>query len=163
MKKVVFVVLMFLVLSGCSGKQVFETVSDVEWMPVIAQARQLNLALPKDAAVYTVMGDEENKLYLCDGYTVAVQRMESGDLDRTVRQVTGFCAERISMIETKQEDVTRYDFAWSAVGESGDQIGRGALLDDGQYHYCVSVMGSAEKSGVLQEQWQSLLLSVNID
>ena len=163
MKKLIIAAVLLVTLCGCSAEQVFETISDVEIAPVIAQTRKVEIELPEDTAIYTMIADEENRMYLCGDYTVAVQTMGSGDLDRSLQMLTGFNRSALTVLETRQEDVQRYDFAWSTVSEAGEQISRGAILDDGQYHYAVTVMADSDKAAQLHDQMQKILDSVNID
>ena len=48
MKKFVLLVMIALLLSGCSGKQTFETVDDELVQPAVAQQRQILLQLPEE-------------------------------------------------------------------------------------------------------------------
>ncbi len=151
-----------LLLTGCGAQQTFETVDDVQAAPAMAQMRQVTIALPNDAVLPTVENDTTGKLYLCDGYAVAVQTMEAGDLDSTLRQLTGFDRERLTLMQTEQSGVKRYDCVWTAVGEGGDHVCRGVILDDGDYHYTVTVMAEFSVAGDLTETWQTLLDSVSL-
>ncbi len=161
MKKLLAVLALGLLLAGCSGQQVLETVLDV-YEPAVAQSRQLELTLPQEAALATIGGADTGKLYLCDGYCVTVQTMHAGDLDNTLRQATGFSKEYLTLMETQVKDVTRYDCAWTTLGEEGDQTCRGVILDDGCYHYVITVMADAEKAGDLAETWKQILNSATL-
>lgn len=160
MRKLI-VLLLLLALCGCSGNQVLETVTDTDLAPVMAQVRELEVTLPEEAAAYT-SGGGSDKVYFCDGYTVVIQTMDGGDLNRTLRQVSGFEKEALSVMETRQQDHMRYDLAWSAAGEEGEQVCRAAVLDDGYYHYAVTVMADYEQAGMLQESWGKVLDSVKL-
>jgi VCBS repeat-containing protein len=65
-------------------------------------------------------------------------------------------------MHTKQAETDRYESVWSAVGEGEDQVGRLVILDDGNYHYAVTVMAPAETAGELTKTWQKLLNSAVI-
>ena len=56
--------------------------------------------------------------------------------------------------------MTQYEYVWSTPGEAEDQICRGIILDDGFYHYAVTVMADYSQAGELQETWQSVFESV---
>ncbi len=161
MKKIIAVLALGLLLTGCGGQQTLETVLDTYETPA-AQARQVELLLPEDAALATIGGADTGRLYLCDGYSVTVQTMGAGDLDRTLRQATGFAKEQLTVMETHVGDITRYDCVWSALGEEGEQTCRGVILDDGCYHYVVTVMADAQKAGELTETWNEILRSVTL-
>lgn len=162
MKKCWVILLMALLLSGCAAQETFETLSDDYDISAMAQMQQLQLTLPEDAAVTTMENDETGKIYLCDGYSVAVQTMQAGDLNKTLRQVTGFSKEQLTVMQTRKDGITRYECVWSAAGEGGDQVCRAAILDDGSYHYAVTVMAEQAAAGQQTKTWQSILDSITL-
>lgn len=162
MKKWYVLILTAVLLSGCGTQPTFETVDDDQSLLVSATVRQISLTLPQGAAK-PVMESSGSSLYMCDGYTVAVETLSGGDLNRTVQQITGYALERVQHIQTKTAAATRYDLVWSTAGEGGDQIARAVILDDGFNHYTVSVMAEAGLAGELQDTWQKLLSSVKLD
>ena len=145
------------------SEETFETVNDVMDQPVMAPAGQIALELPESASAQTALGAEENRLYFCDGYTVTVQTMERGDLKRTAKSLCGFDTAELKIVETSDGDIKRWDWVWTAAGEGGDAIGRAAVIDDGKYHYCVTVMADAQKAGEMEDQWAKLFRSFRID
>lgn len=161
-KKLCVVLILAAFLTGCGAKETFETVLDGNDVPAMAQMQQLELKLPEEAAVPSMENPDTGKLYLCDGYTLTVQTMDAGDLNRTLRQLTGYESSQLTLLQTKQGDANRYEFVWSAAGESGDQIGRAVVLDDGSYHYSVSVMAPADDSGSHADTWQEIFDSVKL-
>lgn len=162
MKKCWLVLVMAVFLSGCGSEDTFETISDAYNTPVISQAQQLAITLPKEVAVPTMESTDGGKIYLCDGYTMTVQTLAGGDLDRTLREITGFGREQLTVMETQMDGVDRYACVWSAAGEGGDQVGRGVILDDGSFHYAVTVMAASSSAGDLTEVWQGILDSVKL-
>ncbi|MBR7123109.1 MAG: hypothetical protein IKC95_06630 [Oscillospiraceae bacterium] len=163
MKKILYVLVCAAMLTGCGVQDVMETVTDDNVTPVMAQIQQVQVTLPDDAAVATLESADAGKLYLCDGYVVTVQTMEAGDLDRTLRQCTGFSREHLTVMETVKSEIKRYDCVWSAAGEGGDQVARAAILDDGSYHYVVTVMAGFESAGELAKTWQEILDSIALN
>ena len=159
MKKACFLLVFVLFLTGCQASPTFETVQDV-YGPSQSAPRQIALDLPED--VQTVAGDS-GKLYLCEGYDITVQTLSSGDLDRTVQQLTGYATDALTVMQTAVSGVDRYECVWTAAGENGDAVGRAVVLDDGQYHYCVTVMTQADGTGELSGAWQELLGSVRLN
>ncbi len=157
MKKLCIVWLMSLMLCGCAAAPTFESVEDVYAKDPVPDPRQVVLEVPEGAQV--IQGDT-GRLYLCDGYEIAVQVLSAGDLDSTMRSITGFGKEALTVVETAVSELSRYECAWSAAGEGGAEVARAAVLDDGMYHYCVTVMASAQDVGDLAEQWQEILDSV---
>ena len=160
MKKWFLYVLAAVLLCGCGAQPVFETVDDDDSLFVSATVRQIQLTLPREAAKPAMQTDTGDSLYLCDGYTLQVQTFSGGDMDRTLRQLTGYCTDQLQPIRTKTAEATRYDLTWISAGEGGDQVGRAVVLDDGLNHSTVSVMAEAAKAGRLQKTWQSLMNSV---
>lgn len=162
MKKCWIMLALALLLPGCGTQETMETVSDVYDAPVMAQVQQVELTLPEGAAVPSMENPEAGRIYLCDGYTLTVQTGEAGDLDKTLRQVTGYKKEQLTLMETQRGGVTRYECAWSAAGEGGDQVCRAVILDDGSYHYAVTAMTDSAKAGELTAVWQGILDSVRL-
>lgn len=151
-----------LVLSGCGVQETYETVKDTLMQPEQGLAKQVVLALPEDASVPAMQSDVSGSLYLCDGYFVTVQTLESGDLQSTIKDATGFDRNLLPIIETVQGDVYRYECVWTAAGETEEQIGRLAVLDDGSYHYVVTAMADASKAGQLTTKWNQLFSSLTL-
>lgn len=162
MKKVCVVLLLMFVLTGCSAKPAYETLGNVWDDPVSAPQLSLQLELPEEAALMAMDTDKNEKIYLCNGYTLTVQTVPSGDINRTLQQTTGFTKDQLTVMKTQQENAARYMCAWSSAGEGGQQVGRAAILDDGSYHYVVCVMADAEDAGILTSDWQEILNSVSL-
>ena len=148
-------------LSGCGQQTVWETVND-PWIEVEAACREVEVQLPPEAALPVLQNPEEGELYICDGYTLMVQTFNGGDLEATIQKLTGFSKKELACIQSQKGAIKRYLCAWSAVGEEGDQVARAVILDDGSYHYTVSVMADSTDVGALAQKWQSLLNSVNL-
>ena len=163
MKKACILLIIALLLGGCATQPVFETVSDQVDAPAMVQMRQLVVALPKEATAPILQSEESGKMYLCDGYSLSIQTMEAGDLDATMRSLTGFAREQLTVMETAKHGVRRYDCVWSAAGEGGDQVARAVILDDGSYHYAVTVMADFASAGDLAATWKSILDTVTLE
>lgn len=143
MKRILLVLLMSLLLAGCAEAELEETVADV-WKEAVTVAapRETRLELPGEA-VACAMESDTGRLYFGDGYEVMVQTLSSGDLDATIRALTGFDREDITVLQS-QSDPKRWEFAWASAGEGGERLGRGVVLDDGNYHYCLTVLQDAD-------------------
>ena len=158
MKRWLCCLLPVLMLCGCGAEETLETVAD-EWMvPAMAQPREVTLRLPEDLTM-PVLEEADRKMYLGEDYEILVETMASGDLDATLRSLTGYTADRLTVIRTQQNDADRYDFVWTAAGEQGERLGRGAILDDGNYHYCLSVLRDADEKIVV---WQDVIESFSL-
>lgn len=162
MKKTFIACLVILLLAGCSRPKDFETLADNYIEPYQEEAWQILLKYPPEAATAVLESEDAGKLYLCDGYTLTVQTLESGDLNRTLKEVTGFTKDALMVIGTVQNSLKRYDCAWTAASEGEEQICRAAILDDGNYHYVISVMADYGRVGALQEVWQGIFDSFTI-
>ena len=162
MKKLACLLMVLLLVTGCGAKETLETVSDE--IPEIspAMAREILLTLPLEAAV-PASETENGEIYLCDGFEIALQTLPAGDLNATVQSISGFAREDLTIIESNRADYTRYDMVWSCAGENSHRIGKAAVLDDGNYHYVLSVLADedrvAEYAGIWQEMLDSYSLS----
>lgn len=162
MKIFLCMILALVLLTGCQQPKDFETMSDSFAQPDVPQPKEVFLNLPEDAAKAVLEDPGAGTLYLCDDYSVAVQTLPAGNLDATLREVTGYGREKIQLWEKKEGDNSRYVCVWTAAGEGGDQMGKTTILDDGDYHYVLSLMTAAENAGELTETWQQLMDSFNI-
>ena len=126
----------------------------------MAQMQQLEVALPKEATAPTLQSEDAGALYLCDGYSLSIQTMAAGDLDATLCSLSGFSKDQLTVMATEKHGVRRYDCVWSAAGEGGDQVARSVILDDGNYHYAVTVMADFASAGDLADTWKGILDSV---
>ena len=157
-KKWGFVCLLVIFLTGCGAEETLETVND-EWVvPVMAQPRQISVRLP-DNAVAPVLEQEGRQLYMAEGYEIMVETLAAGDLDATIRSLSGYGKEQLTVLETRQENADRYEFVWTTAGEKGDRLGRAVILDDGDYHYCMSVL---RDTGDTQIVWRDVFSSFSL-
>lgn len=161
MKRILIVGLLCLSLTGCGSRETFETLGDVQAQRVSAPMQQVILTLP-DGSVQAVESPEDGRIYLFDNYCVTVQTMQAGDLNSTLQALTGFSREDLTVMQTCREDMKCYRFVWSAAGEGQDQVGRALVLDDGSYHYAVTVMADEADAGDLAETWGLILDSFRV-
>ena len=162
MKKIATALLLALLLSGCGAKETLETVADdIPLQPVLAQPAQISVRLP-DNAVSPVLESDTQQLYFCEDYEIAIETRSSGDLSGTITALTGFAPEQLTVMHTSPEGVDRYEFVWAAAGEDGDRLGRGVVLDDGSYHYCMSVLRDAENPKKSQVVWSDVFSSFTL-
>ncbi len=160
MKKWLVIALCFC-LWGCSAQE-YETMSDSYTPLELPRQAQVVLSLSQEAVDAMYM-EETLRISFCDGYWVTQQTCLSGDLDSTLRSVTGYSREKLNLITQTQAGCTRYDFVWSCAGEGGMELCRGSILDDGTYHYVVTAMAPEEKAGALSQTWNDLFGSFSID
>ncbi len=152
MKKFVWMVLLAALLTGCTAEETLETVSD-EWLvPAMAQPREISVRLP-DNVVAPVLEQEGRQLYMGQDYEIMLETLAAGDLNATILALSGYEKDQLTVLETQQEGVDRYDFVWTTAGEKGDRLGRAVILDDGTYHYCMSALRDA---GDTQIVWRDV-------
>ncbi len=163
MKKCWVVLLVLLLLTGCGQPKAYETVMDSGIQEIVPEKLEIVVNLPSNASQTVMTMDSGEKLYFCDNYTMCLQTVEAGDLQKTVLSVCGFYPDQLPVMETVQSGDKRYDFVWTSVGENGDQVGRCAIIDDGSYHYIVSTMADASETGDLtQGAWREIYNSFRI-
>ena len=161
MKKWWVIALLALLLTGCGSEEVMETVAD-EWVvPVMAQPLQITVDLPGEAAM-PVSESDSGRLYLCQDYEIALQTLSSGDLDATLQSVTGYGKEDLTILETLRSGLPCYEFTWTCAGETGDRIGQGILMDDGNYHYVMTALWDADKTESMQVVWSEVFSSFGL-
>ena len=162
MKKWIMLVLLALLLQGCAAQEVFETVEDAYQPGVLPAAAQISLHLPDEQALMALENENREVLYLYEDYTVSIQTMQSGNIAQTLREVTGYAVEELTLLQTMADGCRRYQCVWTSAGETGNQIGRLCVLDDGVYHYVVAVMGHEAVAGEMTGVWQDMLDSFDI-
>ena len=159
-RKGLCLMLVCMLLGGCGAEETMETVAD-EWVePVIVPAREIRVSLPEELAPVTE--DTTGSLYIASNYEIHIQTMSGGDLDETIRSISGHEREDLTVIETEPHGVHRYDLVWTAVGEGGDRIGRAVIVDDGEYHYTMTVLRDAGSVETDQIVWRTVFESFTL-
>lgn len=162
MKKCWMILGLALLLSGCGSQPTFETVADVYDQPVSAVPQQILLDLPTSAQVPTLQSEDAGTIYFCDDLNVSVQTLEGGDLDRTLQTATGYSKDSLCVMQSYAPEGKCYECAFITAGEGQLQVGRTRIIDDGSYHYVVTILVPEEKAGQLQEQVQPVLDSFRV-
>ena len=160
MKKVCLI-LAALLLCGCTSRETFETISDEIVAPVMAQPGEISVRL-LDNAVAPVLDSEGQQIYISEQYEIAIETLSAGDVNATVQTLSGYSKDQLTVMETQREAVTRYEFVWVSTGERGDRLGRAVILDDGQYHYCLSVLRDAATAESCQVVWSDVFNSFTL-
>lgn len=155
LKKLVGFLLLAALLTGCAPEETLETVND-EWVvPVMAQPREISVRLPEDALA-PVLEQDGRQLYMGQDYEIMLETLDAGDLEATICSLSGYEKDQLTVLATRQGDADRYEFVWTTAGEKGDRLGRAVILDDGNYHYCMSVLRDA---GETQIVWRDVFSS----
>ena len=157
LKTLICLLILGLLLTGCSAP-VYETLGDVSHVSATQpKPGQTMLEFPAEAAILTASGSD--MLYTCGDYTMSLQTFVSGDLASTVRSLSGYDPAQLTVMETDCDGHVRYEWVWTSAGETGNVICRAAVLDDGNYHYCLCVQAEADKAGELSQAWNDLFRS----
>lgn len=150
MKRMMFLLVLMMCLSGCSRdeKPVMETVDDVIVEPVAADPKPMAVWLPDGAAKQTMAGAGE--CYTWGECELRLQTVDSGDIRATLEQLTGLSPDRLTVMEYQRDGLQLYQTVWSSTGEEGITLGRCMVADDGEYHYCLSLL-SPENADVAED------------
>lgn len=161
MKKLILPVLVALLLVGCGGEETMETVSDELVLPAMAQPEEILVNLPGETAM-PAMESDNGRMYLASDYEIYIQTLEAGDLEKTIQTLSGYEKDALTILETNRDGVSRYEFVWSCAGEHGDRIGRAVVLDDGNYHYTMTVLRDADTTETTQIVWNDVFHSFSL-
>lgn len=161
MKKKIIVGLLALLLTGCAAEETFETISDDLVQPVMAQPREVSVSLPGEVSM-PAMESDSGRMYLASDYEIYIQTLDRGDLNATIQTVSGYDKDALTVMQTSLNGVDRYEFVWTCAGENGDRIGRGVVLDDGDYHYVMTVLRDADTTETSQIVWNDVFDSFRL-
>lgn len=162
MKKIWVIPLLVALLAGCGKRPALETVTDVPYTPVVSAVQRILVQLPPELSTPTLQNELAGKLYLCDDYSVMIQTVEAGDLEKTIRNATGMQKKDLQILQTQQGDTKRYQWVWTANSETGIQIGRGCVLDDGIYHYVLTALTDENTFEKIRPSWKEIFASFRL-
>ncbi len=69
----------------------------------------------------------------------AVQTLQADSLDALLMELTGKQQNSMTILTTWQQGMPRHDLNWVSAGESGLEVNRAAIIDDGSYYYTVTL------------------------
>lgn len=159
MKKWVLLVMVvaLMTLCACSAED-FEPMLDVYGPSDHAQPAKIQIDLPEDA-VLSVMAGDTGTLYYGENYEVCVETYPSGNISDTLKKITGRQLSDLTVLEVPVEEGKSYRCGWSVTDGEGERIGQCVVIDDGRFHYCLSVLADAESAGQLRPVIESVLNS----
>ena len=102
MRRLMAIMLLSAMLCGCRAQESYETMMDTPQQPEQAEKMVIMLNLPEEAAKQTMNTEENGSVYFCDDYVLTVQTREGGDLQKTVRETTGFLPEQLPLEQPLQ-------------------------------------------------------------
>lgn len=140
MKKLVWLIVLMMCFTGCGqdAEPVFETVADGIPEPVAAEPAPVAVWLPEGAAAQTMA--EAGECYTWGACELRIQTLDGGDIRATLTQLTGMDPEKLTVMEYERDGLQLYQTVWSMTGEEGVTLGRCMVADDGDYHYCISLL-----------------------
>ena len=160
MKKLCWVLAAAICLVGCGkvDEPVMETVADQIIEPVAAEPAPLSVWVPEEAAAQTMAGD--GACYTWGENELRIQTMDGGDIRTTLQTLTGLDPEKLTVMEYERDGIQLYQTVWSSTSEEGITLGRCMVADDGNYHYCISLL-SPEGADVT-EDFTRICASLNL-
>ena len=158
MKKLLCLLLLSALLTGCADVE-YEFVSDSGTFPALPSSRQMVVSLPPTIAKPTFSGDDGSCMYVCPDYVISQQVLSGGDMVRTLQTVTGYSPEDLTILETKQENCSRFDCVFTVAGESEQELCRLTVLDDGYYHYILCIQAGESVYPAVKEEIEQILSS----
>ena len=148
MKKVCFVLVLLLLLTGCQAKK--ETTTEY-----VEDGIEADQALPylivfgiPEEATQTTFGEETRAdVYeAANGdYTIVTEVLKATSVDEAIEAISGIPAERLNIVQLQRFPMPEYHFAWSSTGEEGDSVSRAALIAAEDFYY---VMTMTQKTGL---------------
>lgn len=140
MKKLVWLTVLMMCFTGCGNdaEPVFETVADEIVEVAAAEPAPMAVWLPDGAAEQTMADD--SRCYSIGECELRLQTMDGGDIRATLQQLTGMEPDKLTVMEYERDGMQLYQTVWSASSEEGVTLGRCMVADDGDYHYCISLL-----------------------
>ena len=139
MKKLIFLLVLMMALAGCAEQTpMMETVADEIVEPAAAEPKPMAVWLPDGAAKQTMAGAGE--CYTWGECELRLQTLAGGDIRATLEQLTGLSPDALTVMEYQREGLQLYQTVWSSAGEEGITLGRCMVADDGEFHYCLSLL-----------------------
>lgn len=161
MRKYTLFLLVLFLLTGCAREETLETISDEYVQSVAAQPKRISVELPDDV-VAPVMESTSEQVYLCNDYEIVIETKNGGDLNDTVQTICGYDKDDVTIMTTQEGEADRHEFVWASAGEEGERIGRAVILDDGDYHYCMSILRDADTTEGSQIVWNNVFSSFHL-
>lgn len=162
MRKLCWLLVLMMCFSGCGddAEPVFETVADEILEPVAAEPAPVSVWVPDGAAAQTMAGDEAGECYTWEENELRIQTLAGGDIRATMEKLTGLSTDSLTVMEYERGGMQLYQTVWCMTEETGITMGRCLVADDGDYHYCISLL-SPEDADV-EEDFAQICASLSL-
>ena len=140
--KIIALLSILLFLTGCSIQTAsWETVED---HAVAADQTLYGIAIGLPEMALTD-GTENFRRYETQNLQVDVSTFFASDFQDAIHRISGFSAEKLTVLQTSRFGLPEYQFAWYCQTEEGGRLCRADMVMDGMT--CYAVVCSAPENG----------------
>ena len=159
MKK--WMIVFALMLAGCSARPVYETIGNACQGFADTEPMNIQMWLPQEAILEASESNGESR-YICGNWEIWTVICPGGDLNQTLETMSGMDPQYMTVMSRKMGEYTCHETVWSTTGESGTMICHGAVLEDGNHHYCIGLVSSEAESAEAKAVFDQILESVSL-
>lgn len=154
MKKWGLVLMMIVLLSGCSVKSeaALETVTD--GLETESPAPYcIVFSVPEGMTQETFGEDGRCAVYEAENgdYTITTEILDATTVEGAAEQISGIPAERLDILTLAGNSMKEHHFAWSSTGEERETVSRCALMESADYYYVLTMTERTGLGGSLDE------------
>ena len=166
MKTIVLICLLALVLSGCGTAPVWEQVTDGELTQPVGlwqeDAYDLTIGVPEELS----LTESQPGLALYEtqngDWSIRTQTFLASDLNTAVKYLSGYEADKLTVLQTTRFDLPEYRFVWYTQTGEGGRVCRGDLVMDGNVCYAVVSSVTETASHGYEEKLQQVFSSFGL-
>lgn len=153
------------VCCGCASATTWETVDD-EIIAASGPAEEpyvITFGVPSDVDA-NPLTDGNRSLYVQeDGdYEILSDVVTAPNADDAIRQVSGFEAGELDVVETTRFGLPEYRFAWVSESDEGAYVSQAAVVEDGSYYYALVFSVREEAGNAYDESAEAVFDSFGI-
>ena len=162
MKKWGMVLMMIVLLSGCSVKSeaALETVTD--GLKTEPSAPYCIVFSVPEGMTRETFGDEGRCAVYEDengDYTITTEILDATTVEVAAELVSGLPLERLEILTLCRSPMTEHHFAWSSSGEEGETVSRCALIESEDYYYVLTMTERTGLGSALDETAEAVFSS----